>query len=455
MYSRLLLYFLIILFGAFYYLHIVNPGEIKFVVTNDWTIALPVMLLVFLSFFTGVTLAVFNSLFVDARRAIKDIRVRRKRKLLEQSEANYRKGTGELLRGNPQKARQLLTKALEANPDDIDILLCLAEANMDDKKPQWAMKILEAGLLKNPGNMEVLSSIAKNSLSIGDDFKALKAFEEMLNTDPDHPVALKGLRDLRIDKGEWEEASQLQKRFVSRARNGEDLSRAKELLAGLLYESAVECMNEGNPDGAEDKAKEALKNDDAFIPAHLLLGEVHYRKGNSVDAVKVWEKAYDKYPEVEFFLRLEDMYLKESDPQKILDRYKMAIAARPGDIKLRLLLARLFLRLEMVDDAIGELERIGSEGEEGFYQRILLGEAYSRREQENKATTLFKSALGLDNELPPPFRCSRCNCNLLQWESRCPSCKRWNTLQMSVDFPQAMIYPASAPPAIPQGEGQV
>jgi lipopolysaccharide biosynthesis regulator YciM len=450
MYSRIILFFVVIISLAFFYLHIVNPVEVNFVITEDWTFALPVTALVFLGFFAGVTLAVFNSLFVDAKRAIKDIRARREKKLIDQSEANYRKGTRELLKGNPQRARQFLEKALQVNPQDIDILLCLAEANMEEKRPQEAMKVLEAGLLNNPGNMEVLSAVANNSLSIGDTFKAAKIFQEMLDIDHANLFALKGLRDLRIEQGEWEEASQLQKMLVSRGRNGEDLTREKELLTGLLYEGAVKCMNEGDLDGALEKTKEALKNDSAFIPAHLLLGEVHLSKGNSADAIGVWEKAYDRYADVVFFLKLEDTYLKESDPQNILDRYEKAIAARPEDINLRLLQSRLYLRLEMVDNAIEELERIGNEGEGGFYHRILLGEAYSRREQDSKAATLFKSALGLDKELPSPFRCSRCNHGVLQWHARCPSCKSWNTLRMSADF-----SPAFTSPAIAQGEGAI
>jgi lipopolysaccharide biosynthesis regulator YciM len=447
MYSRIILFLLVIILFAFLYLNSVNPEEGNFMVTKDWTFAMPVTVLVFLGFFSGMVLAVLNSLFVDARRAIKDIRARREKKLVNQSEANYRRGTEELLRGNPHKARQLLTKALEANQQDIDILLSLAKANMEDKRPQEAVKVLEAGLLKDPGNMEVLSAVAKNSLSIGDTYKAVKTFKEMLDRDPTSPFALKGLRDLRVEQDEWEEAAQLQRRHVSRGRNGEDLAKDKELLAALLYESAVTCMKDGNLDEAAEKAKEALENDDAFIPAHILIGDVQYSKGNSADAIKVWEKAYDRYHDVAFFLRLEDMYLRESDPQKILDRYEKAIKARPGEVNLRLLLSRLYLRLEMVDDAIEELERIGSEGEEGFYQRILLGEAYSRREQGSKAANLLKSALGLDKELPSPFRCSWCNHSAVQWRSRCPGCKRWNTFRMSTDF-----SPALTSPAIPQSE---
>lgn len=437
MYSRIILFLLVIVIGAFFYLHTINPVEVSITVTKDLIYTMPVTVLIFFGFFAGVTLAVVNSLFVDARRVIKDIRVRREKKQREQSEVNYRMGTGELLRGNPEKALQHFERALAANPEDIDILLCLARANMETKRPEEAMRVLEAGLLKDPGNMEVLSAVAKDSLVIGDSYKAAKTFKDMLEIDPSNPFALTGLRDLRIEEGEWEEAAALQKRLVSRGRNGKDLVKERGLLTGLLYESAAKFMAEGDLDAAEDKANEALKTDDAFIPAHVLLGDLYLMREKPADALKRWEKAFDKHNEVALFLRLEDTHLKASDPRKILDKYEKAIARSPGDINLRLLLSRLYLRLEMVDDAIDELERLGSEGEEGFYHRILLGEAYSRREQGSKSAALFKSALGLDKEIPPPFQCSSCNHSVLDWQPRCQDCKSWNTLRMSVEFSPA------------------
>jgi lipopolysaccharide biosynthesis regulator YciM len=453
MYSKIILLVLLIIVGAFFYLHTINPGEATFVITKEWTFVQPVTVFILVGFFAGVAVAAFNTLYADAVRAIKDLRARREKRFLELAESNYRDGSEELLRGNPRKARQLLKKALGANPRDIDILLRLAESNMDQDMGEDAMKVLEGGLLKNPGNMELLYAVGRYYLATGERTKAEKTFIEILDKYPTNPFALRGLRDIRIEEGDWEEASELQRTLLGRRDDGGDVAGEKELLTGLLYETARKLMEEGDPDAALVTAKEALKNDNAFIPAHLLLGEVHYSTGNSHDAVKVWEKAYDKYRDAAIFLRLEDMYLEESDPQKILDRYSKAISTSPGDRNLRLLLSRLYLRLEMVDNAIEELERIGSEGEEGFYHRVLLGEAYSRREPGSKAATLFKRALGLDKELPPPFRCSSCNETVLEWSERCRGCKSWNTFTMSTDYSPATQSPPPRPPAPVRGEG--
>jgi len=125
------------------------------------------------------------------------------------------------------------------------------------------------------------------------------------------------------------------------------------------------------------------------------------------------------------------MFLKESAPDKILERYQKEIIAHPTDTNLRLLLSRLYLRLEMVDNAIEELERLQTEGVDSFYSQVLLGEAYLRRKQDSRAADLFQRALGLDREFAPPFVCSGCGHNAAAWGPRCTSCKQWNTLSMA------------------------
>jgi lipopolysaccharide biosynthesis regulator YciM len=454
MYSKIILFVLFVFMGAFFYLHTVNPDVATFIIAGDLKFVQPITVFVFVGFFAGVAFAVFNSLYSDAVRAIKDLKAKHEKRQMELSESNYRDGAEELLRGNPGKARQLLKRALGANPSNIDIALRLAESSMEAGAAEDAVRVLNAALSKNPGNMELLYAVATNALITGDTHKAEKTLKEILNRYPSNSFALKGLRDIRIGEGAWERASELQKKLVSRGGDAADAAGEEELLTGLLYESASKLMADGDPEGASGAAREALKNDDSFIPAHLLLGEVHYATGDTRGAAKVWEKAYNRYNDARLFLRLEDMYIEESDPQNILDRYSKAINSRPGDTNLRLLLSRLYLRLEMVDNAIEELERLASEGEEGFYHRVLLAEAYSRREPGSKAATLFKGALGLDKELPPPFRCTKCAKCVLEWQGRCPSCRNWNTLVMNADYSPSSAFSPPPTAALPHGDGQ-
>ncbi|MEE9615101.1 MAG: tetratricopeptide repeat protein [Thermodesulfobacteriota bacterium] len=444
MYSKLVLFFLIIVVGGFFYLHTINPAEVNFVIAKDRAYVFPVTVVVFAGFFLGAALVFLLSLFVDARRAIADMRLSREKKQRDRTEKDYRDGVAAILKGSPAKAVSLLEKAFAQDKKNIDIPFRLAEAYLEDGKPQEAMRLLEGLLLKNSGNIEVLSAIADYAGKIGDTFKAEETLKEIVALDPGNPHALGSLRDMMVENGEWQRAADYQKTLVSRLSDGEERAAGNKILSGLTYESAAATIKNGEAGEAEKldealgKAKGLVKSDESFVPGHILLGDIQLRKGRASDARKTWERAYGSRPDPALFLRIEELYLKESRPQEIIEKYRAAVSERPGDTDLRLLAARLYLRLEMVDDAIEELERLGQEGEDGFYREVLLGEAYLRRDQGGKAANIFRKALGktrpaLDKELAPPFICSGCKHGTLDWQARCRVCGDWNTLVMSRD----------------------
>lgn len=445
MYTKILLVVVIIILSAFFYLHTQNPGVVTFVVTRDHTYTLPSTLILFAGFFAGVIVAVLNSLLVDAKRAVKEMSARREKRVQTQADENYKKGVEALVKGDTNEARELIEKAVKARPSDTGRLITLSETYVRENRHKEALKVLENGFQTNSNSVGLLIAIARCSSETGDAARSARAFAEVLKIDPKNPYALKKLRDYRIDCGEWAEAALLQKAVYEREKDDGLKAKDKRLLTGLIYEAASVDVHNGKLSDAVVKVKEVLKNDNAFMPAHLLLGELLSRQGNTGGAIKVWEKARERYPNSEpLFLKLEDVYLKESAPEKILDRYKREINANPNDTRLRLLLSRLYLRLEMIDNAIEELERLFVEGEDSYYPQILLGEAYLRRKQSNKAAVLFHKALGLDREFLPPFLCSHCNHNAKTWAPRCPSCGEWNTFYMYSAVSAAKVTPLAA-----------
>lgn len=445
MYTKILLVVIIIILSAFFYLHVLNPATVTFVVTAEHTYTVPVTLLLFAAFFAGALLAVFNSLLVDAKRAILEFKSRRAKKLQAEAEANYRKGVDALYQGHTVEARTLIEKAIKTQPADTGMVINLAESYVREGRHREALAALDQGLSGNPNSVGILLAVARHSGEAGDLFRAEKTLSEVLTIDAKNAFALKGLRRIKIKGSNWPEAVQLQKGIVELEADKDGQAREKRLLTGLLYEHACALADAGKSSEAFARLKEVLKNDESFMPGHMLLGELLLKQGNVENAIKVWEKARLKYQNAEpVILRLEDVYLKESAPEKILEKYRKEIFAAPGNINLRLLLARLYLRLEMVDNAIEELERLYQEGEEGYYLLVLLGEAYLRRKQSGKAAHLFQRALNLDREFLPPFKCSECGHAAKAWMPRCGSCGLWNTLSMSRTQSAATEPPVSA-----------
>ncbi len=429
MYSKIVLFLLIILITAFFYLHTENPTRVDFIIYKDYRYNLPVTALVFAGFFIGAVLAVVNTIFVDIRRAFFEMRVRREKKTLAQADEDYRSGVEALAREEYQKAARLIERAMKVKPS-VDMYIRLAQALKGEGKFQDALRVLDRGLVKNPESLEILSAVARLHLEEGDTLRASKVLEGILKEDDDNLFALTALRDIRIEEGDWRSAAELQKRIVERGGTGRSAQEENALLYGLRYEVARRLFKEGRLDESVAELKEILRKDDSFVPAKILQGEIYLKNGDRDAAIKLWEEACRRLRHPEFFMRLEDLYLEDSRPNDVLDLYRKAVDENPTDIRLKLLLARLYLRLEMVDNAMEELERLGQETEEGLYHHVLLAEACLRRSQPERAARLLEQALGFGDDMSPPFECSHCGQRYLGWQAGCRRCGRWNTLEM-------------------------
>ncbi len=432
MYVKILFVFIIAVLSGFFYIHYLNPDAVTIAISEQYSYTLPVTAFIFASFFAGVVLAVINSLIVDTKKAILEAGARRRRRKAQRKDDNYHKGVEALTEGDLAGARPLIEKAIVSNPNDTSLVINLSDTYIKEGKPKAAMKVLEDGVVKNPGSVGILVAIGEISRKTGDPFKAARCFEEALTKDYKNLQALTGLRDIRIQEGHWSDAGTLQRKILDIKVDGRDAGKAKALLTGLLYEAAALAADNNKLDEAKERIKEILKDDPGFIPAHLLHGELFYKQARSIDALKVWEKAYTQHPRaVELLVRIEKAHIKESSPQKMLEKYKAVSGAHPEDKNLKALLARFYLKVEMVDNAIELLEGLHHDGYETDYTRVLLGAACSRRGHGEKAAELFAKALGVKDELGPPYACSACGSIDGSWSARCRACGKWNTHRMN------------------------
>jgi len=436
MHTKVILIVVILILIGFFYLHTQNPSMVNYTVSPGQIYEAPATALVFAGFLAGIVIAALNSLAGDLRRALRGIRERRERKVVATADEAYRRGLDAMNHGDNAQARGLIERAIKAKPNEAGMIQALAETYIRENKAKEGLKILESGLVSNPDSVVLLNAVAACAFDAGEVRRAAKALEGVVELDPKNLSALRRLREIRVKDRSWGEAAALQKNIADCVRDEASTRREKRLLAGLLFEAAVSYLEDGRLADSVGKVKEVLKIDMAFMPAHMLLGEAIYRQGNTAGAIKVWEKAYGRYPASEpLLLKLEDAFIRAAEPDRILDKYKREISSRPNNVNLRLLLARLYLRLEMVDAAIESLERITQEAEDAYYPKILLAEAYLRRKQPLKSAQLFQKALVIDRdkdkEFYPPFECASCRFEASSWEPRCPACGEWNTLTMA------------------------
>ncbi len=432
---KLLFFLAIVALSSFFYLYVENPGNATVVLAKDYSYTLPLVLILFLSFLVGVFMMGVDSVISDTMRSIRANKAKKAAKAVEEAKKTYVNGLEAMARAEYKSAREQIEKALLAMPGDLAMTLSLAETHSREGNPHEAVDALETELFHNPTSIVILTALGKRAREAGEADRAARAFEEVLKLDKGNSHALRQLRDIKIGEGLWTEAAELEQKIIDGNKKGWFRGGGHDSgkLPGILYEQARGLYEEGNLDGAEAILKEALKKDDAFTPAQMLFGDVYKKKYGAYEALMVWEKAYSRAPgNAALLFRIEDYQISESAPQKMIDLYKRELAERPDDVNLRMLLARFYLRVEMVERAVDELEALHGQGKECYYSKILLATAYSKQGYDARAAGMFGQAIGLDGaKTNPSFTCSHCSTTFRQWAGRCGFCGEWNTLHMN------------------------
>lgn len=436
--SRLRLLALIIILSIFIYLYSLNPHQVSFYLAKDRHTDLPLVLLLFVAFFMGMLLALIGLVLTGVNNIIYEWRERQTAKRSIDAKKLYSEAVEDIFKGDIAKAQNLLKKSLIKSPQHIDSCLKLAEIYLKDGKIEAAKDVLEKGLSASPSNPEIIFKLIDVYAAANNRDKAYVLLNNYLEKEPSSLYALQKIRELLAADEQWHEAIGHQKKVVAIIKSGASSeagsNKLKEeiiLLSGIRYEAAEAFCKEEKWNSALEQIEEILKIDNSFMPAHILMGNIFYKQGKPSSAVKVWERAYRKCRHIALFMQLEELYLKESLPYKIIRLYKRTIDFHPDDKRLRLFLARLYLRLEMIDEAIKELEGLSMEGENSKYQNLLIADAYARRGRFDKAAAAFKNAIGAKDAAAPLFKCQNCNHGINEWKCRCPQCGKYNTLDFN------------------------
>ncbi|MFT6631792.1 MAG: tetratricopeptide (TPR) repeat protein [Bacteriovoracaceae bacterium] len=175
--------------------------------------------------------------------------------------------------------------------------------------------------------------------------KAVKAFNKVLEIDPDHTDAAISLSVILNDIGRYEDAQRIFEKANEKVKNknkgvidphinkkfaAKHFETAEMYFAYNRYEEALHEYNKAiglDPENLETRIKLAkvyskkgyiskafeelrkLKSEQpAYIPARVALGLLHYGKGNTIEAQGEWQSALSKDPKNEEIL----MYLNLS-----------------------------------------------------------------------------------------------------------------------------------------------
>ena len=404
-----------------------NPDQVTVALTSDITLTQPIPIVIFGAVLIGLVIGFGFHIFSLMTHGVTHWRGSRDDRKGKEVISTYREGVARLLSGDLKKAHTLLQKALDRDPKRVETYLALASVLIQEGNPDEGVVLLHKAKELDPRSMEVLFKLASSYDEMGKDGESAKIFEEILALENSNRKALRSLRDLKVRQGHWAEALDLQKRVIKAIGNSPRLGDEKRTERYLRYEVLKEKLASDKVDEAATGLQELLRQDAEFFPALVSLGDAYQSQGKIEEASKVWKDGYTKLHKGVFLARLEDLYMGQEDPSSLLSFYRSQLLESNDDLLLRLFFGKLCLRLEMVDEALEQLQIVEGSGLEIPQLRLLLAEGYRRRNNVDEAVTQYKKAVGIDSRLRFRFVCDACGEVAPEWESRCGKCANWGT----------------------------
>ncbi|HUP33866.1 MAG TPA: tetratricopeptide repeat protein [Candidatus Limnocylindria bacterium] len=245
--------------------------------------------------------------------------------------------------------------------------------------------------------------------------------------EPAGPATAQAGRDALIEGRRFAEALEIQGRVMAAVPREERAAEAT-VLAGLHYEVGRERIEQGDRAGAISHLKDALRAQPDFVPAALLLGEVHLAAGEPREALRVWERAAEgPQPALPVLARIEQLHRSEGRPTRMISLYQDALARQPDSLALAFGLGRVYFELAMIDEAAEQFQKMEVRAPELPLIHAYLGAILERRGQFRDAMEEYRRALRQSDRVEWPHRCAACGAAHSRWVDRCPACRRWNT----------------------------
>lgn len=427
----LILVILLIIFSV--YLAVLNPDPISLTLPLvGYFKDVPTIVVILSSILLGVAIAFVVMIAKETTRTLSSWRKNRRQKEMEAIEQLYNQGLNLMSAGRRADAIVNFNKVISRDPQFVYAYVSLGDIYFSEANYDKAIECFSRAHQIKKDSIDILIKQEKSLEQAKRPTEEIAVLTKIIELDNTNLYAFVKIRQLYLQLENWEEAHNIQKQILSLTKSGTQKKAEQQCLLGILYEIAGASSGKGDYDEAIKQYREVIKNNKDFIPAYLKLSETYQASGDTDEAVRVLVKANKQSPNYLYFPHLEELYLKQESPAAIIDAYKKAIQRSPDEVRLNLLLGKLYLGLEMLDEAMGQFKEVLSKDSDSPSVHFMIGEVHERFRRWQEASDEYKQASSASaEECAVHFVCSTCNNNTADWVDRCPQCHNWNTSQMT------------------------
>jgi len=429
----IILGFLVVSALAFALLQNLDLMQERFQITSETS--LPVYGLIVVVFFSGLSVAVITSVLQDSATVMERLQGWWGARTRRAQEDRYRRGIEAMLGGHDERALELFSEILKQRPEHFDALLLSGDALRNLKRFDQAIEHHRRARRQRPQDLRPLYSLANDYEESGQLDRTRLALSKIIEMDPHKSMsALRRLRKLQIKEGDWSAALKTQGRIEGLIdKTPYKVEAEKRYGVGLRYQIGANLADKSKPREAIQHLRKVLKSEPRFVPALLKLGQAQGASGDPEAAVTTWRSGFLETGAPIFLTALQNHFLEMEAPQVAIDMFRSLIAeAGDRDVMPRFFLGMLFLRLEMIDEAYREFERLQGRVDHSPALHYYTGKALARRNDSGGAASEFERALNQVDLPQLQYQCSVCSTWYRSWADRCERCGEWNTVQMDL-----------------------
>lgn len=293
---------------------------------------------------------------------------------------------------------------------------------------------------------QTLLLVAEASRLAGREDEAEEAFRALAKQKDASFLGLRGLLRQAVDRRDWPEALTLAKQAEAAhpgaawlrqqraelALQTENWAEALELIGPdpnrpTYYIAAAEA--ESDPARALAFAKQAWKQDPAFVPAVLAYASRLRAAGSEKRAqacvIEAWKRA--PHPDLASFA-----LATQADNLARAQAAKRLTAVNPGNAESRILLARTALDAGLTGEARHQVEIAQADGVHQRRLSLILAEIEEQERGDSEAGRLaqreaLRHAASADPD--PHWQCTSCHADQSAWHPKCATCGKVGTIQ--------------------------
>ena len=429
-------FFLLIASGAVFVLSLLYPANSQVLnqrIFLSRDLSLPVWAAFLFVSLAAMAVPVIFGMLRDVKRLLD--RITRRRAIRDQKdiERRYLLGIEAILNGREERALEHFDAILRRDPDHLEALIKAGDVHRELGRTGPAIELHRRARQIRDADLRPLFALAEDYERSGDSALARETLTQIIERKPRRALnAYRKLRAILVREQDWEAAWEVQRKIEDLLGEAERKKPDQKYSLGIPYQLACRHAAEERPREALAILRRLVKEHPEFVPGAWKLGKVLVAIGDGEEAVEAWRKGFEATGAPIFLTTLEDHFLQMEEPERAIESLRHIVWKAKRDVVPRFFLAKLYYRLEMLDEALDLFRSLKGKVSYAPTIHYYIARILERRGDPGQASREYSQLFHQLDPLRLEFRCATCSTRYSAWRDFCDTCGEWNGIQLDL-----------------------